>query len=48
MPPGGVSTGFLDLETNGTFGLSTLFNSGVPVRGRLRAPFLGIKVARRT
>jgi uncharacterized protein (DUF608 family) len=48
MPLGGVSTGFLDVETNGTFGLSTLFNSGVPVRGPLRSPFLGIHVARRT
>lgn len=48
MPLGGVSTGFLDVETNGTFGLSTLFNSGVPVRGPLRSPFLGINVAGRT
>jgi uncharacterized protein (DUF608 family) len=44
MPLGGISTGFLDVETNGTFGLSTLFNSGVPMRGPLRSPFLGINV----
>jgi uncharacterized protein (DUF608 family) len=48
MPLGGVSTGFLDIETNGTFGLCTLFNSGVPVRGPLRSPFLGIGVEGRT
>ena len=45
MPLGGVSTGFLNLETNGTFGLCSIFNSGVPVRGPLRAPFLGLYVS---
>jgi uncharacterized protein (DUF608 family) len=44
LPLGGISTGFLDVETNGTFGLSTLFNSGVPMRGPMRSPFLGINV----
>ena len=49
MPLGGVSTGFLDVETNGTFGLSSLFNSGVPlVTGPWRAPFLGIQTGGRT
>jgi uncharacterized protein (DUF608 family) len=49
MPLGGVSTGFLDVETNGTFGLSSLFNSGVPlVAGPWRAPFLGIQTGGRT
>src|SRR5262245_20419071 len=28
MPLGGVSTGFLDVETNGRLGFCTLFNSG--------------------
>lgn len=48
MPLGGVSTGFLDVETNGTFGFCTLFNSGVPVWGPLRSPFLAINVDGRT
>lgn len=48
MPLGGVSTGFLDIDTNGTFGLESIFNSGVPVRGPLRSPVLGISVGRRT
>ena len=48
MPLGGISTGFLDVDTDGTWGMSTLFNSGVPVRGPLRLPFLGINVDGRT
>jgi uncharacterized protein (DUF608 family) len=49
MPLGGVSTGFLDIETNGTFGLASIFNSGVPlVTGPWRAPFLGINTGGRT
>jgi hypothetical protein len=49
MPVGGVSTGFLDIETNGTFGLASIFNSGVPlVSGPWRAPFLGINTGNRT
>ncbi len=49
MPLGGISTGFLDVETNGTFGLSSIFNSGVPlVRGPLRVPFLGMNTGGRT
>ena len=48
MPLGGVSTGFINVETNGTWGQCSLFNSGVPVRGPLRVPFLGISVGGRT
>lgn len=49
MPLGGISTGFLDVETNGTFGLTSIFNSGVPlVQGQLRVPFLGINTGGRT
>ena len=48
MPLGGIGTGFLDVDTDGTWGMSTLFNSGVPVRGPLRLPFLGINVDGRT
>jgi hypothetical protein len=35
---GGVATGFLDVETNGTFGMCTLFDSGVPQRVRCARP----------
>jgi uncharacterized protein (DUF608 family) len=48
MPLGGVSTGFLDLETDGTFGYCTLFNSGVPTRGPLGMPCLGLGVDGKT
>ena len=48
MPLGGISTGFLDVDTDGAWGMSTLFNSGVPVSGPLRLPFLGINVDGRT
>jgi uncharacterized protein (DUF608 family) len=48
MPLGGVSTGYLDVEKDGTFGLSTLFNSGVPVTPAVRLPFLGLSVDGRT
>jgi len=33
MPLGGISTGYLDVETNGIFRFSSLFNSGVPLVG---------------
>ena len=48
MPLGGVGTGCMDLETAGTFGYSTIFNSHVPRRGPLNMPFLGISVAGKT
>jgi len=44
VPLGGVATGFLDVDTNGTFGFTRQFNSGVPQRGPLRSPFLGVNV----
>ncbi|MHB9036394.1 MAG: GH116 family glycosyl-hydrolase [Armatimonadota bacterium] len=47
MPLGGIDTGCLDLETNGTFGLCTIFNTLVPRRGPLHTPFLGISVGKR-
>ncbi|MEW6751332.1 MAG: GH116 family glycosyl-hydrolase [Candidatus Latescibacterota bacterium] len=44
VPLGGVDTGCLDLETDGTFGYCTVFNSHVPRRGPLNLPFLGLSV----
>ena len=48
MPLGGISTGFIDVDTDGTFGFCTLFNSGVPVRGPLQYGFLGLSSGDRT
>ncbi|MDE3180982.1 MAG: hypothetical protein KGM47_15150, partial [Acidobacteriota bacterium] len=48
MPLGGVSTGFIDVETDGTWGQGSIFNSGVPVREKTGLPFLGINVDGRT
>jgi hypothetical protein len=42
MPLGGVATGYLDIDTDGTFGFFNLFNSGVPTRGPINHGFLGI------
>ncbi len=42
MPLGGVATGCLDLQTDGTLGYCTLFNSGVPTRGPLGVGFLAM------
>jgi uncharacterized protein (DUF608 family) len=42
MPLGGVATGFMDIETDGTFGFFNLFNSGVPTRGPIQHGFLGV------
>ena len=44
MPLGSVGTGCIDLETDGTFGYCTLFNSHVPRRGPLNLPFLGLSI----
>ena len=44
MPLGSVDTGCIDLETDGTFGYCTIFNSHVPRRGPLNLPFLGLAV----
>ena len=50
MPLGGIDTGCLDLQTDGSFGLSTIFNTHVPNRGgdRIRKPFLALAVDGRT
>ncbi|MFN8007222.1 MAG: GH116 family glycosyl-hydrolase [Terriglobia bacterium] len=48
MPLGGVSTGFLDIEIDGSLGFCTLFNSGVPTRGPINLPFLGMSVDGKT
>ena len=44
MPLGGIDTGCIDLELDGTFGYCTIFNSHVPRRGKLGEPFLGLNV----
>jgi uncharacterized protein (DUF608 family) len=48
MPLGGVATGCVDLDTDGTLGFSKLFNSGVPTRGPLGYGFLGLSTGGRT
>jgi hypothetical protein len=49
MALGGVDTGCLDLETNGTFGYSTIFNSIVPRGGAtLRTPVLALSIGGKT
>lgn len=48
MPLGGVSTGFINVEIDGTWGQSSIFNSGVPVRDKTGLPFLGLNVDGRT
>ncbi len=47
MPVGGVGTGCIDVEGDGTLGFCTVFNSHVPRRGPLNLPFLGVAVGRR-
>ena len=46
MPLGGIDTGCIDLESNGTFGIYSIFNTLVPERGEatLRAPVLALHV----
>ncbi|MFZ1932179.1 MAG: GH116 family glycosyl hydrolase [Thermoguttaceae bacterium] len=48
MPLGGIDTGCLDLETNGTLGYCTIFNTHIPRRGPLNAPLLGLSVGGKT
>lgn len=47
MPLGGVATGCMDIDTDGTFGYFNLFNSGVPTRGPVKHGFLGISSGER-
>lgn len=48
MPLGGIDTGCVDLEKNGSLGYMTMFNSHVPRRGPLDLPYLGISVGVKT
>ena len=48
MPLGCVDTGCLDLESDGTLGYCSIFNSHVPRRGPLNLPFLAVNIERRT
>ena len=44
---GGIDTGFLSLEVDGTFGTCTIFNSLSPMRAPLALPFLGLSLKER-
>lgn len=44
MPIGGIDVGCIDLETNGTWGYCSIFNSLYPRRGPLNLPILGLSV----
>lgn len=46
MPLGSIDTGCLAIETDGSFGLCSIFNSFVPMRGPLKLPFLGMSVGK--
>jgi len=48
VPVGGIDTGCLDIEASGLLGYSTIFNSLIPRRGPINAPFLGVSVDRTT
>ena len=48
LPLGAIGTGGLDLDTDGTFGYSSIFGSVIPPRGPLRQPFLGLRVGNQT
>ncbi len=47
MALGGIDTGFLTLEVDGTFGSCTVFNSLCPMRPPLGLPFLGMSLKER-
>ncbi|HXW14176.1 MAG TPA: GH116 family glycosyl-hydrolase [Terriglobia bacterium] len=47
MALGGIDTGFLTLEADGTFGSCTIFNSISPMRPPLALPFLGMSLKSR-
>src|ERR1700739_5004348 len=44
MPLGSVGTGRIDLQTDGTFGFCTAYNSYCPQRSLSNLPFLGMSV----
>ena len=44
MPLGAIDTGRLDLQTDGTLGFCTIYNSICPQRGPLNLPFLAMSV----
>ena len=44
MPLGGLDTGCVDVEANGTLGFSTIFNELVHPRHQINCPFLGLSV----
>lgn len=50
MPLGTIDTGCIDLESDGTFGFSTIFNTHTPLRGgsALRVPALALAVGGKT
>ncbi len=50
MPLGTIDTGCLDLESNGTFGYCTIFNTHTPQRGgsAVRMPALALAVGGKT
>jgi uncharacterized protein (DUF608 family) len=48
MPLGAIGTGYVNLDTDGTLGRCTLFNSFVPPREIGGIPFLGLAVGGRT
>ena len=50
MPLGTIDTGCIDLENNGTFGFSTIFNTHTPQRGgsAVRMPALALSVGGKT
>ena len=47
MPLGGLDTGCIDVESNGMFGYSTIFNHLVEPRALLNLPMLGLACQRR-
>ena len=44
---GGIDTGFLTVEADGTFGQCSIFNSLAPMRAPLALPFLGMSLKER-
>jgi uncharacterized protein (DUF608 family) len=46
MPLGSIGTGRIDLQTDGTFGFCTIYNSFCPQRNLSNLPFLGMSVGK--